>query len=204
MGVNYIGHFLLTTLLLPVLDRSGTDLEPSRVVNVSSMGNGLFAPEEGINLADFNAEKAYDQWIRYGESKLANILFTFELNARMKESKKPIISVCLYPGAILSTDLARYMDMKTQLNMLGHVLGDRRKAMTVLTTKYKNIPQGTATQTFVSIYPYIDSNMYYVDCDEHHKSNEGLLHPRARDIDLSRRLWEKTEEVINTIASRQK
>lgn len=203
LGVNHVGHFLLTTSLLPILEKSGTEKEPARVINVSSMGNGLFAPPEGVNLDDFNAEKSYDQWVRYGESKLANILFTLELNNRMKEARKPVISIAIHPGAILGTELARYMDFGTQMNMLGQILFDGQKRSTVLSTYYKSIPQGAATQTFASIYPNIDPSVYYVDCGEHWKSPEGILHPRAKDEDLARKLWTKTEEVIAAIAAKQ-
>lgn len=203
LGVNHVGHFLLTTSLLPVLEKSGSEKEPARVINVSSMGNGLFASPEGVNLDDFNAEKSYDQWVRYGESKLANILFTLELNNRMKEARKPVIAIAMHPGAILGTELARYMDFGTQLNMLGQILFDGQKRSTVLSTYYKSIPQGAATQTFASIYPNIDPSVYYVDCDEHWKSPEGILHPRAKDVDLARKLWTETEEVIAAIAAKQ-
>ena len=71
MGVNHIGHFLLTTLLLPVLESSGSAAQPSRVVNVSSMANALFGGQ--LDFTDFNADKSYDAWLRYGDSKCSTI-----------------------------------------------------------------------------------------------------------------------------------
>jgi retinol dehydrogenase 12 len=57
IGVNHLGHFLFTTLLLPALAKSGTAEQPARVINLSSMGNWLFAPPQGIDLDDLDATK---------------------------------------------------------------------------------------------------------------------------------------------------
>lgn len=76
MGTNHFGHFLLTVLLLPKIVRS----RPARIVNVSSEAQ-LFGD---INFEDLNWEKRpYSAWWAYCQSKLANILFTKELAARI-------------------------------------------------------------------------------------------------------------------------
>ena len=72
-GVNHLGHFLLTNLLIDLLKRSA----PSRVVNVSSN-----AHRGEIDLDDLNSEKSYSRVGAYSNSKLANILFTRELSRR--------------------------------------------------------------------------------------------------------------------------
>ena len=76
LGVNHIGHFLLTNLLLDVLKVSA----PSRIVNISSS-----AHKRGrIKLDDLNSDKNYEPGEAYAQSKLANILFTKELANKLK------------------------------------------------------------------------------------------------------------------------
>jgi len=92
-GVNHLGHFLLTNLLLPILEESGSAEKPSRVVVLSSMGQFIFAPNEGVRFEDLTALKLYNEWERYGQSNLCNILFSREFNRRM--SGNGVISVSL-------------------------------------------------------------------------------------------------------------
>ena len=86
-GVNHLGHFALTNLLLPRI----TD----RVVTVSSG-----AHRRGrIELADLNwTSRRYQPWLAYGQSKLANLLFTLELERRLTESGGPVRALAAHPG----------------------------------------------------------------------------------------------------------
>ncbi|EON66411.1 hypothetical protein W97_05508 [Coniosporium apollinis CBS 100218] len=96
-ATNHVGHFLLTALLLPTLQRTaeqpGADV---RVVNVSSAGHAM-APSSGI-VWDQASLEGWSTWRRYGQSKLANILFTRELARRYPQ----ITSVAVHPGVILT------------------------------------------------------------------------------------------------------
>lgn len=76
LGVNHMGHFLLTNLLLDVLKASA----PSRIVNLTS---GSYRRGQ-INMQDLNWDNDYDAGKAYAQSKLANILFTRELASRLK------------------------------------------------------------------------------------------------------------------------
>lgn len=76
LGVNHIGHFLLTNLLLDHLKSSA----PSRIVNVS--GHVHYSGK--INKEDFNSDNSYDPAVAYNQSKLATCLFTKELAKKLK------------------------------------------------------------------------------------------------------------------------
>jgi len=113
-GVNHLGHFALTGRLLQKLkDQTG-----ARIVNVSSMAhrNGK------IDYDDVHAEKDYRRMARYSMSKFANILFTYELQRRLKAVGSPAISVACHPGGS-ATELGRHIPplialLLTPLNLL--------------------------------------------------------------------------------------
>jgi NAD(P)-dependent dehydrogenase (short-subunit alcohol dehydrogenase family) len=89
-GTNYLGHFALTLRLLPVLlGRPG-----SRVVTVSSITHRFGS----IRLDDLNSERGYGRWRAYGQSKLANALFTLELDRRLRAAGAVTLSVGAHPG----------------------------------------------------------------------------------------------------------
>lgn len=97
-GVNHLGHFLLTNLLLDLLQHSS----PSRVVNVSSLAH----TRGEIKVADLNSEHNYDSGKAYSQSKLSNVLFTRELARRLQGTGVTVNA--LHPG-IVHTELGRHM-----------------------------------------------------------------------------------------------
>lgn len=99
-GVNHLGTFALTSLLLPKLAQT----PGSRVVVTSSIAHrsGTF------DWADLNAEKSYSRFKRYAASKLANALFFFELDRRLRFADSPVMAVGCHPG-FAATDLGRYV-----------------------------------------------------------------------------------------------
>ncbi len=89
-GTNHLGHFALTGLLLDVLLKTPN----SRVVTVSSS-----AEQTGrINLDDLMGEESYERWSAYGQSKLANVLFAYELQRRLDAAGASTISMAVHPG----------------------------------------------------------------------------------------------------------
>lgn len=78
LATNHLGHYLLTRLLLPVLEKS----QPSRIINVSSTANQM-APRGGVLWEKYNDPKSYSPWMTYGQSKFCNIAFTKELQRRI-------------------------------------------------------------------------------------------------------------------------
>ncbi|CAG8523310.1 15495_t:CDS:2 [Dentiscutata heterogama] len=97
-GVNHVGHFLLTKLLLSKIKTS----QPARIVNVSSSGHTRVA---GIELEKLDDPNAHDSRQRYRQSKLANVLFTDELNKRYLEGEQ-IYANSLYPETFLSSSIS--------------------------------------------------------------------------------------------------
>lgn len=100
MGVNYFSHFLLTGLLIDMLNATPN----ARVVTLSSK-----AHESGvIDFDNLHAEKSYSKFTAYAQSKLACLLFTQELDRRLKAANKSTISVGAHPG-VSRTDLGRHI-----------------------------------------------------------------------------------------------
>ena len=95
---NHLGHFLLTSLLMPKLANN------AMVINVSSEAHKFAS--KGLELDNLNGQESYGPWSSYGQSKLANILFTKELQERANEAGRKLTAVSLHPGAV-QTDLAR-------------------------------------------------------------------------------------------------
>src|SRR5436190_6691428 len=99
-GVNHLGVFALTSLLLPKL----AETPGSRVVVTSSVAH----LKAKIDWDDLNADKSYIKNERYGGSKLASALFFFELDRRLRAAKSPVTAIGVHPG-IASTSLGRHM-----------------------------------------------------------------------------------------------
>jgi NAD(P)-dependent dehydrogenase (short-subunit alcohol dehydrogenase family) len=90
-GTNHLGHFALTgLLLLPLL----LTTPAARIVTVSS-GAHMFGK---INFDDLQSERSYSKWGAYGQSKLANLLFAYELQRRLAAAGSSVISVVAHPG----------------------------------------------------------------------------------------------------------
>ncbi|MGE2689278.1 SDR family NAD(P)-dependent oxidoreductase [Mycolicibacterium pulveris] len=100
-GTNHLGHFALTGLLLENLLPVGG----SRVVTVSSVGHRALAR---IHFEDPHLERKYNRVEAYGQSKLANLLFTYELARRLKAKEAPTIAVAAHPG-LSDTELMRHL-----------------------------------------------------------------------------------------------
>ncbi|SDO90594.1 NAD(P)-dependent dehydrogenase, short-chain alcohol dehydrogenase family [Streptomyces sp. cf386] len=89
-GVNHLGHFALTGLLLPAL--LGTP--GARVVTVSSPVHAM----ANIDIDDLNSERRYRRWIAYARSKTANLLFTHELARRLAAQGSEVVAAAAHPG----------------------------------------------------------------------------------------------------------
>jgi NAD(P)-dependent dehydrogenase (short-subunit alcohol dehydrogenase family) len=99
-GTNHLGHFALTGLLLGQM----LPVPGSRVVTVSSLAHRIRAR---INFDDLQAERSYRRVAAYSQSKLANLMFTYELQRRLSGAATTTIAVAAHPG-LAATDLTRH------------------------------------------------------------------------------------------------
>jgi protochlorophyllide reductase len=113
VGVNHLGHFALTARLMPLL----LSTPGSRVGTMSSMGHRA---GRLVDLDDLMSERGYHRWRAYFRSKLANLLFTAELDRRLSAAGAPTIAVAAHPGA-----------SRTDLGTEGGSLSNRLMAVVV-------------------------------------------------------------------------
>lgn len=164
IGVNHMGHFLLTNLLLDRLKAS----TPSRIINLSSISHHSGV----INRKDLNGNNTYNG---YAQSKLANILFTRELSKRLHGTGVTANSV--HPGFV-KTEITRYSTvMRIIFWPFSILLGKTPKS-------------GAQTTIKLALDPIMEriSGNYYADCQ---LANESAA---ARDDDTADWLWTISEE----------
>lgn len=97
-GVNFVAHFALTGLLMPLLEAA----DAARVVSLSSIGHRGAA----IDFDNLRLEKPYEPWREYGQSKLADLIFALELNRRLRDAGSAVQSLAAHPG-VSQTELTR-------------------------------------------------------------------------------------------------
>lgn len=167
IGTNHFGHFLLTNLLLDTLKASS----PSRIVNVSSEAHRFGK----INRDDINLEKSYGKWSAYGQSKLANILFTRELAKRLDGTG--VTTNSLHPGSV-KTDLQRHI---TILNLV----------FTPFSFLFKTPKAGAQTSIALAVDPDLEkvTGKYFSDCKVKGETKA------AQCDDTAEWLWTKSEEI---------
>ncbi|XP_012679088.1 retinol dehydrogenase 12 [Clupea harengus] len=162
LGVNHLGHFLLTYLLIGLLKRSA----PSRIVVVSSLAHYF----GWIRLHDLMSQGSYNSGLAYCQSKLANILFTRELGPRLQGSKVTVNSV--HPGSVRS-ELVRH---STVMSLLFTFFG-----------MFLKTPQeGAQTSIYCAVAEELDSisGKHFSDC------TPAFVAPQGRSEDTKRKLWD--------------
>ncbi|ERL88290.1 retinol dehydrogenase 13 isoform X1 [Dendroctonus ponderosae] len=172
LGVNHLGHFLLTNLLLDHLKKSA----PSRIVNLASITykNGT------INKADLNSEADYDPADAYAQSKLAVVLFTNELAQRLEGTGVTVNSI--HPG-IVDTDLARHMGFSKSTFA--------RIIFRPLTWAFIKSPrQGCQSIIYLALDPEVEkvTGKYFNSFKEEELSGDAL------DLNLAKWLWKVSEK----------
>jgi NAD(P)-dependent dehydrogenase (short-subunit alcohol dehydrogenase family) len=174
MGTNHLGHFALTGLLMPLLKRT----EGSRIVVVSSTAHAL----GNIDLSDLNWEKRnYNTQRAYGDSKLANLYFTYELARRLQDNGKNPRVTAAHPGWT-ATDLQRHLGPMRFLNLFFAQSVD----MGALPTLRAAFDEQAESGDYFGPEGLFRMRGYPVA----HDSN-GLSH----DADIAKELWQVSEEM---------
>lgn len=115
MATNHFGHFSLTGQLLPMLIKA-----KGRIVNISSIAHRR--GDMDFNNLQFQRPKSYSPWGAYSRSKLANLLFTYELDRRLKAAKLPVTVVAAHPGVSKTNLLFKNAKSQPLYNVLKYVM----------------------------------------------------------------------------------
>ncbi len=115
MATNHFGHFALTAKLLPLLISSS-----GRIVNISSIAHR----RGDIDFKNLNYQKpkTYSPWGAYSRSKLANLLFTYELDRRLKANRLPVTVVAAHPGVSKTNLLFKNAKSQPMYNLMKYVM----------------------------------------------------------------------------------
>ena len=168
-ALNHLSYFLLTNLLLERIKESS----PARIVNVSSQAQA----DATINFDDLQSEQNYNARRVYGQSKLANILFTYELARRL--NGVDVTTNALHPG-VVRTNFGRESTSRAfalMMRLLGPFLASPEK--------------GASTSIYLATAPEVEgvTGKYFIDKQEQ-KSNA-----ESYDTAVAQRLWQVSEEL---------
>lgn len=174
MGTNHLGHFALTAKLIDLLNKT----EGARIVNVSSGAHKI----GNINFDDINWEqRKYKKWGSYGDSKIANLYFTFELQRRLTEAHSKVKVTASHPGWT-ATELQRYTGL---FNFLNNFFA-QNITMGALPTLRAAIEEPVNGGEFYGPKGFMEIRGYPV-----------IVKPNSlsQDKDIAKRLWEVSEKM---------
>ncbi len=173
-ALNHLSYFLLTNLLRPLLEQSA----PARVVSVASDAH------KGVSIEfdDIEGKKRFGGWRAYQQSKLANILFTYELSRRLVGTR--VTANTLHPGFVRTT-------IFRQGGLIGWLL---RRAADVLAISPE---EGAKTSVYLASSPDVASvtGRYFV------KERPVESSPQSRDASAALRLWRLSDEMTSAAAT---
>jgi NAD(P)-dependent dehydrogenase (short-subunit alcohol dehydrogenase family) len=172
-ATNHLGPFLLTNLLLDRIRASS----PARIVNVASTAHS--AARKGIPFDDLQSEKKYATMRVYGQSKLANILFTLELARRLEGTG--VTANSLHPGTV-----------RTGYGGDGDARGLLAFGIKISSPFFLSPAKGARTSVYLASDPAVAgvSGEYFVKCKPKEPKRQ------ARDQEAARRLWQVSEELV--------
>jgi NAD(P)-dependent dehydrogenase (short-subunit alcohol dehydrogenase family) len=187
LATNHLGPFALTGLLLAALRRTGSGAAPARVVTVSSQ-----AHRRGhINLADLNGSEGYRKWGAYSQAKLANLLFTFELQRRLEDAGAPVRAYAAHPG-LAATNL-----QQVGPDMAGNRLAGRAWGLGMALFG-QSARMGALPSLFAATVPDLPGGSYVgPDGIGEQRGHPRLVgtSTRARDESMAKALWASSEEL---------
>ncbi len=183
-GVNHLGHFALTGQLLDIILKT----DNSRIVTVSS----VFHYFGKINFDDIMFRKKYSRWSAYGRSKLANLLFTFELQRKLEENNKKTIAVAAHPGWATthlvpkSYEIEKKRFLKVLLSALNNIFGYPQSKGVIPQLRAGTDPEAHGGDYYgPGLFNYLFPN----------KPVKVWSTPRARNKETAAKLWELSEHL---------
>lgn len=178
-GVNFLGHFALTGHLFPLLKRSPN----ARIVTLSS---GAATLTDGIDFENLKLEKPYNEWRSYAVSKLADILFTYELDRKIKAADLNILSLAAHPG-VTRTDLQR------------HIPGEQLEEMFSEFDEVMQPWQGALPSLFAATDTLAKGGEFFgPDGEKEHSGYPALSRHSTsamNDVALAEKLWDYAEDI---------
>ncbi len=173
-GTNHLGHFALTGLLIDLI----INTENSRIVNVSSGAHKAGK----INFDDLNWEKrVYKPWRAYGDSKIANLYFTYELKRKLEKGNSKTIAVAAHPGWT-ATNLQRYSKVSSIFNPLFA----QKQSMGALPTLYAAVAPDVKTGDYYGPSGWQELRGYPAKVESNKLSH---------DENIARKLWDVSEQL---------
>jgi NAD(P)-dependent dehydrogenase (short-subunit alcohol dehydrogenase family) len=178
-GTNHLGHFALTGLLLPLMERR----EDARVVTLSSPVHRMGR----ISFDNLNGDRRYFRWNAYGQSKLANLLFALELDRRLRASGSTVKSLAAHPGYAATNLQSAAAPLVDRLVMkVGNAVIAQSAEMGALPTLYAATEPGLEGGTYVG-----------PDGLGEQRGHPTIVKPSraARDEQTARRLWDVSADL---------
>jgi NAD(P)-dependent dehydrogenase (short-subunit alcohol dehydrogenase family) len=174
LGTNHLGHFALTGLLLPRIQ--------DRVVTISSGAHRVGR----INFDDLQSERSYQRWPAYCQSKLANLLFMYELQRRLDVAGSPVRSVAAHPGYAATNLQSHTESIQDRIMALGNRIFAQSQERGAWPTLYAATTPDLAGGSYVGPGGFLEQ-----------RGNPKLVSSSAsaRDEDTARRLWQVSEEL---------
>lgn len=180
LATNYLGHFALTGHLLPLLRKS----DSPRVVTLASIA----AAKGSINFADLQSEQAYNPYASYSQSKLAGLMWAFELQRRSEAQGWGIQSIAAHPGVAVTELIKRGPGMESDFGK--NWAKDREH--------YHSAAQGALPTLYAATAPHAQGGAYYGPVGEEEKRGPlGLasVPAAAQDAGAAARLWLVAEQL---------
>jgi len=188
-GTNVLGHFALTALLMPALQQAAAgSTDRPRIVTIASI-----AHKRGqLNFDDLQSLKSYGPMRAYQQSKLADLMFAFELDRRLRAANSRVMSVAAHPG-VADTNLFQVGDHssfeKAARKVLGHIIG------VALNTD----SEGALPTLYAATAPDAEDGGYYgpqgLQEMRGHEVDRAKVSPPARDAVAAGRLWQICEDL---------
>ena len=189
-ATNHMGHFALTTALLPALLVAGQSGGDARVVCLSSTGHKL----SPVQFDDIHYERRdYNKWSAYGQAKSANALFALALHLR--HGSQGVTSNAVHPGGIM-TGLQKFLPHE-EMNAMGWLKPDGTPL-----DIFKSPAQGASTSIWAATAPELAGHggLYLEDCGVAIPAVAGNrasgFAPHVADAQAAQRLWDASEQML--------